>query len=237
MIKLSKLSEHLSLGKGSGSSSKTASTSSLKRVLANGGYPATNSYNTHPSAHKSEAYECTPMDVNSSGAMYAGEPRLAKLKCPDPLLEVKALLTPLPCEDDDVVVDEATDALLFLFIVSPPPCEDDNIATFEATLLLRPKPHNFTSPCSDNKALLGFMSQCNNPAPCNARKPLHKSTANRRIDDSGNLPSCFKTFNSVPPTQYSKTNHKWFLVSYHATNFNARSCLIALNACTSCKTL
>ena len=140
-------------------------------------------------------------------------------------------------EDDDVVVDEATDALLLLFIVSPPPCEDDNIATFEATLLLRPKPHNFTSPCSDNKALLGFTSQCNNPAPCNARKPLHKSTANRRIDDSGNLPSCFKTFNSVPPTQYSKTNHKWFLVSYHATNFNARSCLIALNACTSCKTL
>ena len=140
MIKFSKLSEHLSLGKGSGSSSKTASTSSLKRVLANGGYPATNSYNTHPSAHKSEAYECTPMDVNSSGAMYAGEPRLAKLKCPDPLLEVKVLLTPLPYEDDDVVVDEATDALLLLFIVSPPPCEDDNIATFEATLLLRPEP-------------------------------------------------------------------------------------------------
>jgi len=89
MIKLSKLSEHLSLGKGSGSSSKTASTSSLKRFLENGGYPATNSYNTHPSAHKSDAYECTPMVVNSSGAMYAGEPRLAKLKCPDPLLEVK----------------------------------------------------------------------------------------------------------------------------------------------------
>ena len=40
MIKLSKLSEHLSLGKGSGSSSKTASTSSLKRFLENGGYPA-----------------------------------------------------------------------------------------------------------------------------------------------------------------------------------------------------
>jgi hypothetical protein len=177
------------------------------------------------------------MDVNSSGAIYAGEPRLAKLKCPDPLLEVKLLLTLLPMvpyEDD--VVEEAMDILLLLFIVLLL-CEDESIATFEATLLLRPKPHNFTSPCSDNKALLGFTSQCNRPAPCNALNPLHKSTANRRIDDSGNRPSCFKTFNNVPPTQYSKTNHKWFLVSYHATNFKARSCLIALNACTSCKTL
>ena len=53
----------------SGSSFRIISISSVSEPDTNGGAPAAHSYKTHPSAHASEAYECTPSARNSSGAM------------------------------------------------------------------------------------------------------------------------------------------------------------------------
>lgn len=53
----------------SGSSLRIISISSVSDAETNGGAPAAHSYSTHPSAHASEAYECTPSARNSSGAM------------------------------------------------------------------------------------------------------------------------------------------------------------------------
>ena len=139
MIKFSKLSEHLSLGKGSGSS-LTSST-----VRSNGFSQTAVLYNfKHPSAHKS-GMQCA--NGREQLWRHVAAASLAKLKCRS-LLEVKVLLT-VTIRGRRRRCRQATDALLLLFIVSPPPCEDDNIATFEATLLQTSR--YFTSPCSDNK--------------------------------------------------------------------------------------
>ena len=53
----------------SGSSLRIISISSVSDAETKGGAPAAHSYKTHPSAHASEAYECTPSARNSSGAM------------------------------------------------------------------------------------------------------------------------------------------------------------------------
>ena len=57
------------LKSGGGSSFRIISISSVSELDTNGGFPTQHSYNTHPSAYRSEAYECTPPSVKSSGAM------------------------------------------------------------------------------------------------------------------------------------------------------------------------
>mmetsp|Transcript_48 Transcript_48/g.197 ORF Transcript_48/g.197 Transcript_48/m.197 type:complete len:201 (-) Transcript_48:753-1355(-) len=56
-------------GNGAGSCSKICSINDVNDVLVNGGRPVAHSYSTHPNAHKSVAYECTPSCVNISGAI------------------------------------------------------------------------------------------------------------------------------------------------------------------------
>ena len=52
-----------------GSSLRIISIKSEREDDTNGGTPNAHSYRTHPIAHKSLAYECTPCSPNSSGAM------------------------------------------------------------------------------------------------------------------------------------------------------------------------